>query len=66
MPEPLPPHTHCLTCDAPIPETESFCSDACKASYDKQIKKSRRTMLYFYITAIVLIVMIAVVSFILG
>jgi predicted nucleic acid-binding Zn ribbon protein len=66
MPEPLPPHTHCLTCDIPIPETESFCSDTCKADYDKKIKKSKRTMLYFYVVAIVVIVGISFVTLIFG
>lgn len=66
MPEPLPPHTHCRVCDAPIPDTESFCSDECKASYDQKAKKSRMTMLYFYAAAIVLIVVVAIVSFFIG
>jgi predicted nucleic acid-binding Zn ribbon protein len=62
----LLPHTHCLTCDAPIQETETYCSDACKADYDGKIKKSKRTMLYFYVAAAAVILGISVVTVILG
>lgn len=66
MAEPLPPHTHCLTCDAPIPETESFCSEQCRTSYESKTRKSRRTMLYFYAAAFVMIIVVAVVSLFIG
>ncbi|MDD1764913.1 MAG: DUF2116 family Zn-ribbon domain-containing protein [Methanomassiliicoccales archaeon] len=66
MSEPLPPHSHCLTCDEPVQETETFCSDACKADYDKKIKKSKKTMLYFYVAAAAVILGISVVTVILG
>lgn len=66
MPDPLPPHSHCLICDEPIPETESYCSEACKAEYDRKIKKSKRTMLYFYVGAFVLMTVVAVVFLFIG
>jgi len=55
-----------MVCDTPIPDTESFCSDECKAAYDQKAKKSRKTMLYFYAAAIVLIVVVAIISFFIG
>ncbi|MBC7108057.1 MAG: DUF2116 family Zn-ribbon domain-containing protein [Methanomassiliicoccales archaeon] len=62
MPQPLPPHTHCLNCDDPIPEDQDFCSEKCKDSYQERIKKERRRMMYFYIVAIVAIIGIGLIS----
>ncbi|MCQ5375340.1 MAG: DUF2116 family Zn-ribbon domain-containing protein [Methanomassiliicoccales archaeon] len=62
MPHPLPPHTHCLNCDNPIPEDQDFCSEKCKDAYQERMKKERRRIMYFYVAAIIAIIGIGLIS----
>ncbi|MGB9881451.1 MAG: DUF2116 family Zn-ribbon domain-containing protein [Methanomassiliicoccales archaeon] len=62
MPLPLPPHTHCLNCEDPIPEDQDFCSEECKNSYHQRARKEKRRMMYFYIFAIIAVIGIGLVS----
>jgi predicted nucleic acid-binding Zn ribbon protein len=59
MPERLPPHTHCITCNGPIPEGEQFCSEQCETEYKAKAKKDSRRGTYFMITIGVIIVAVA-------
>jgi predicted nucleic acid-binding Zn ribbon protein len=62
----LPDHSHCIMCDEPIPEDEEFCSDKCKEEYHYKVKKEARRMNYFYITAIVVVLLISLTVYFLG
>ena len=62
----LPDHSHCRTCDGPIPVGEEFCSDKCKGEYHSQVKKEARRMNYFYIAAIAAVLLISLTVFFLG
>ena len=62
----LPDHSHCRTCDEPTPVGEEFCSDQCKDEHQSKVKKESRRMNYFYIGAIVVVVVFALVVYLLG
>jgi predicted nucleic acid-binding Zn ribbon protein len=62
----LPDHSHCATCDDPIPVGEEYCSDKCKDEHDAKVKKESMRMNFFYIAAIAAVILIAVAVFFLG
>lgn len=59
MPERLPPHTHCINCDDPIPEGKKFCSEQCETKYKSKAKKESRRGIYFMILIGIIIVAVA-------
>lgn len=56
----LPPHDHCLVCDAPVDVGEKYCGDACKAADDVQKRKDKRNNYLFLggMAAALIVVMI--------
>jgi len=62
MPGRLPPHSHCLNCELPIPEGDEFCSPDCETDFTTGNKKRQRRMFYFYLIAIVAMVAIGIVT----
>ena len=66
MTDNLPDHSHCIMCDEPIPAKEEFCSDECKEKYRSKVKKEAGRMNYFYIAAIVVVLIISFTVYFLG
>ena len=62
MPASLPPHSHCVYCDEPIPEGQEFCSDECKNAFMAKRKKTSRRMAIFYIGAAIAFMVIAIMA----
>ena len=62
----LPDHSHCAMCDEPIPVGEEFCSDKCKDEHKSKVKKESIRMNFFYIAAIVIVVIISLAVYLLG
>jgi len=62
MPERLPPHTHCIQCDNPVPEGEEYCSEECKATYQKRMKDGTRRSWIFFAVVVVIMVLMAMVT----
>jgi predicted nucleic acid-binding Zn ribbon protein len=62
MPENLPDHTHCLQCEAAIPEGRPFCSDACESAYREKAKKDRDRNTLFLVAAIAIVLVVALVT----
>ena len=58
MPASLPPHSHCMWCDDPIPEGEDFCSQECKNALMTKRKKDSRRMFIFYVGAAIVFMII--------
>ena len=58
----LPPHSHCLECEDPIDEEESFCSEGCRLSYERKESVRKRKMMTFYIIVIILILAFSWIS----
>jgi predicted nucleic acid-binding Zn ribbon protein len=58
----LPPHRHCLQCDDPIPEEDSFCSEECERKYTTKKTKSRRKTIYLYVGTMAALIILAIVS----
>ena len=59
MPERLPPHTHCINCNDPIPEGKQFCSEQCEKEFKALAKKDSRRSTYFIIIIGIIIVAVA-------
>jgi predicted nucleic acid-binding Zn ribbon protein len=53
-------------CDEPIPVGEEFCSDKCKDEHKSKVKKESMRMNFFYIAAIVIVVIISLAVYLLG
>lgn len=62
MPVGLPPHSHCLGCDDPIPEGEEFCSAECRKNLMDKRKRDSRRMAIFYIGAAIAFAIIGYVA----
>jgi predicted nucleic acid-binding Zn ribbon protein len=62
MPASLPPHSHCINCDEPIPEGEDFCSEECKKELMDKRKKNSRNMAFFYIGAAIAFMIIGFIA----
>jgi len=52
-------HRHCVTCGKAVPPGMQHCSDACKAEFEKAVK--RRQMLVYVMYALVAIMLVAVI-----
>ncbi|MDD3399257.1 MAG: DUF2116 family Zn-ribbon domain-containing protein [Candidatus Methanomethylophilaceae archaeon] len=44
----LPPHSHCLHCESPLPEGEEFCSEECARAHSLKEGLDKRKNLLFY------------------
>ncbi|MBI0583014.1 MAG: DUF2116 family Zn-ribbon domain-containing protein [Methanomassiliicoccus sp.] len=54
----LPPHSHCLNCEEPVPEGEQYCSEKCMVeSKVKQKQSSVRNKLFYVIAAVALVLL---------
>lgn len=58
MPVSLPPHAHCFNCDMPVPEGEKFCSPECEKAFNDKRKKDSHKMLFFYLGAAIVFMII--------
>lgn len=58
----LPPHSHCLECEEPIDEGETFCSEGCRSRYEERERLRKRKMMMFYLAAFILIMVVASIS----
>jgi predicted nucleic acid-binding Zn ribbon protein len=62
MPEQLPDHSHCVICDAAVPQDQKFCSETCESEFNQAAKKSRRRNNIFIIIVIVLAIFVGSLS----
>ncbi len=62
MPEQLPDHSHCATCDAAVPADQKFCSESCEDEFNRALNKSKRRNNIFMIVVIVLVIVIGAFS----
>ena len=62
MPEQLPDHSHCVTCDAAIPADEKFCSERCEGEFNEASRKSRRRNNLFIVVVIVVTIAVGALS----
>ncbi len=66
MPERLPPHSHCVQCDNPIPEGETYCSEECRNAKSVVDNKSSRRNWIFIVVVVVILVALSVASLFIG
>jgi predicted nucleic acid-binding Zn ribbon protein len=48
-------HKHCVNCGLSVDPAEEYCSDACKSSFEKMVKKKKQMMWLPYIGIALLI-----------
>lgn len=63
MPQKLLQHKHCITCGKAINVTEDFCSEECETNHRLLLSKKRRQLLYLWIGAAAVLVIVAILSF---
>ena len=61
----LPEHAHCEKCGDPIPFRETHCSEECKTSAENERMKEKRSEYLLYASVGVMIVAVAIISFVL-
>ena len=58
----LPPHSHCMECEEPIDEGETFCSEECERAYKGREAQRKRRMPMWYLAAFAAITIITSLS----
>ncbi|HTY47037.1 MAG TPA: DUF2116 family Zn-ribbon domain-containing protein [Methanomassiliicoccales archaeon] len=66
MPERLPPHSHCVQCDNPIAEGETYCSEECRNAKRAADEKVSRRNWVFIVVVIVVLIALSVASLFIG
>ena len=57
------PHSHCIVCGAAIPEGEKFCSSTCKAKYEEEEARYKRSQRNLLVMMLLMLAFIATVVF---
>ncbi len=63
MPQKLLQHKHCITCGKAITISEEFCSEECETNHRLLLGKKRRQLIYLWIGAVAVLIIVAVLSF---
>lgn len=62
MPEKLLQHKHCLSCGKAVKPSEDYCSDDCRERHHATIKKKRRQLVYLWVGAMGVLILVFFVS----
>ncbi|RLF66230.1 MAG: DUF2116 family Zn-ribbon domain-containing protein [Thermoplasmata archaeon] len=60
--ERVPLHSHCIVCGRPIEFGKTFCSEACRESYERMIKARKRTIYISWGIILVMIVILLIIN----
>jgi predicted nucleic acid-binding Zn ribbon protein len=58
----LPPHDHCIVCDAPVDVGEKYCSEACSDKKIAELRKEKRNYYLFIGAAAAAMIIIFIIS----
>ncbi len=65
QPDMLPPHDHCIVCDAPVDVGEKYCGDVCQDKQIALLRKEKRNYYLFIGAAAAAMIIIFIVSLVL-
>jgi len=59
---PIPEHKHCNNCGVSVPPDREYCSDSCRSTFEKMVKRKKQIMWLPFIGAILLIMFMLLVG----